>query len=164
MTHFLPTLHSLVCDPNNTKNSTCYKRRLRFGHNADSQRVIHSDYLFPKAGLLKMSTNDGGNRVDQYFVTSYTEVCIIIQYRLNLNHLWSISDYNRDLHNENDDIRALKKMLRVRVILVIYCDSLGEPPRRGVCPFLYLQRVPRDMRVVSPPVSLLQFHARTPAH
>lgn len=110
-----------------------------------------------------MSNYDGGSRVDQYFVTSYTEVCIIIRYRSNLNHLRSISAYNRDIHNRNDEKSSLKKMSGVRVRLVIYSDSFGEPPRRGVCPFLYFQRVPRDMRVVSPPVSLLPFHARTPA-
>lgn len=40
-----------------------------------------------------MSTDDG-DRVDQYFVLRYTEVCIIIQYRLNLNHK---GDRRRDL-------------------------------------------------------------------
>lgn len=38
------------------------------------------------------------------------------------------------------------------------CPQEGE-----FSPFLYLHRVPRDMRVVSPPVLLLQFYARTPA-
>lgn len=114
-------------------------------------------------GPLKMSNNDGGSRVDQYFVTSHTEVCIIIQYRSNLNHLTSISAYNRDILNRKDENHITKKLSVLHLRLVIYCDSYGEPPRRGVCPFLYLQRVPRDMRVVSPPVSLLQFHARTPA-
>ena len=60
-----------------------------------------------------MSNNDdGGSRVDQYFVTSYTEVCIIIPYRSNLNHLRSISAYNREIQNRNDEKRPLKKTVR----------------------------------------------------
>lgn len=82
MIHFLSTYcYFLGKRPKQYKKIFYLLRRgLRFEHYTDSRRVIYSDYLLLKAGPLKMSTNDGGSRDDQYYVTSYTEVCIIIRY------------------------------------------------------------------------------------
>lgn len=106
-----------------------------------------------------MSTDDG-DRVDQYFVLRYTEVCIIIQYRLNLNHK---GDRRRDLRTiltrtrTNFKQKAPTSTGELGVLTVIHRVS----PQKGR--FLYLHRVPRGMRGASPPVVLLQFHTRTPA-
>lgn len=133
------------------KITTCSVRSvILLGHNTNSKRLIYSDY---PASLIrsqwKMST-DGGSRVDQYFV-KYTEVNFIIRYRLNLNlgvrvcqtKKFVLRDIIYDL-NEN--------LYVVRKCFVNYCDSSGWALRRGVCPFLYLHRVPCGMRAVSPPV------------
>lgn len=135
------------------------------GHNTNSKRLIYSDYPASKIRSQWKMFTDGGSRVDQYFV-KYTEVNFIIRYRLNLN--LGVRVCRKKKFVLRDWVSVLptydlnENLYVVRKCFVNYCDSSGWALGRGVCPFLYLHRVPCGMRAVSPPVSLLQFHARTP--
>lgn len=112
-----------------------------------------------KKGLNEMSTYHPWRSI----ILNYAEVIIKCNSALIQNLKLVIHLQNADHNTCGKGLWPIKTEFQIRGATCITVIHSVEPPRRGVCPFLYLHRVPRDMRGVSPPVSLLQFHARTPA-
>lgn len=77
----------------------------------------------------KMST-DGGSRVDQYFVKSYTEVRIIPRYRSNLNRSAGVRAPHA-LYARYAAATYNKNLYKLKECFVCYCDSFGWAPMKG---------------------------------